>query len=574
MRGTSVAHQTHFGDLESASHLKEYNRIDLIRQPDRPRVSRAAEESVISVIVPAYNAAETLNQCLAALEQQTLSGHDYEVIVVDDGSSDQTAKIARSRGVRLIQQSNAGPAAARNRGARETRGDLLLFTDADCAPAPDWLERMMAPFSDPQVVGAKGTYRTRQTDLVARFVQLEYEGKYARMAGLDRIDFVDTYSAAYRRDVFLTNGGFDSNFTTASVEDQEFSFRLARKGYRLVFCPDAIVYHQHDSSPGEYWRRKFGIGYWKALLLRCHPERAVRDSHTPQVLKLQIGLVGMLIPSLLLSPFWPSARWPALAALTLFFLTTTPFLLRVLRHDPPVAAVAPFLLFARALALGAGLAAGFLRFSREKNTRPAPIAGWRRAIKRAMDVVGSLLGLIVSSPLIAASAVAIKLDSPGPVFFFQERAGENGQPFRMVKLRTMEEGAEEMLPELVDLEALPSPAFKLGDDPRVTRVGRFLRRTSLDELPQLWNVLKGEMSLVGPRPEELRIVRLYDDWHRQRLAVNPGLTGPMQVNGRAELGLDKRVQLDVDYIRNYSLWKDIVILARTVIAVISGRGAY
>ncbi|MEA1958777.1 MAG: sugar transferase [Chloroflexota bacterium] len=529
---------------------------------------------MISVIVPAYNAEETLNECLAALEYQTVSRCDYEVIVVDDGSSDRTAEIARSCGVRLIQQRNAGPATARNRGAREACGDLLLFTDADCAPAPDWIERMMEPFLDPEVVGAKGTYRTRQTGLMARFVQLEYEGKYVRMAGQDRIDFVDTYSAAYRRDIFLTNGGFDSSFPTASVEDQEFSFRLARKGYRMVFVPDAVVYHYHDATLWEYWRRKFDIGYWKALLLRWHPERAVQDSHTPQVLKFQIGLVGMLIPLLLMAPFWIPARWGALVVAMLFCLTAVPFLFRVFRCDSPVAAVTFPLLFVRALALGTGLTAGFLRFSREKGARQAPIAGWRRAVKRTIDIVGSLLGLIVSAPLMVASTVAIKLDSPGQVFFVQERAGQNGQPFRMVKLRTMVEGAEEMLPELVDLEDLPSPAFKLEDDPRVTRVGRFLRRTSLDELPQLWNVLEGEMSLVGPRPEEMRVVRLYDDWHRQRLAVKPGLTGPMQVNGRANLSFDKRVQLEVNYIRDYSLWEDIVILARTVIAVISGRGAY
>jgi lipopolysaccharide/colanic/teichoic acid biosynthesis glycosyltransferase len=131
-----------------------------------------------------------------------------------------------------------------------------------------------------------------------------------------------------------------------------------------------------------------------------------------------------------------------------------------------------------------------------------------------------------------------------------------------------------MLAALVNLESLPSPAFKLRDDPRVTQVGRFLRRTSLDELPQLWNVLVGEMSLVGPRPEEMRVVRLYNDWHRQRLAVKPGITGPMQVNGRAELSLDERVRLELDYIRHYSLWKDICILARTAVAVVSGRGAY
>ncbi|MFW6162477.1 MAG: sugar transferase [Planctomycetota bacterium] len=529
---------------------------------------------MISVVVPAYDAAGTLGRCLRALSRQTVDRDRYEVIVVDDGSTDATADVARAHGVRVVRQENAGPAAARNRGAREARGELLLFTDADCAPARDWIERLSAPFSDPEVVGAKGVYRTRQRSLVARFVQLEYEGKYARMARQEQVDFIDTYSAAYRRDVFLANGGFETLFPTASVEDQELSFRLARKGYRLVFVPDAVVTHVHDVTPLQYARRKLNIGTWKALLLRWHPERAVRDSHTPQVLKLQLGLAGLLCVSLLAVPFWPPAGWGALAALLLFFGSSLPFLLRVVREDPPVVLVTPVLLLLRALALGFGLAVGFVRFYGVHGGRRAPISGLNRLVKRAIDVVGSLVGLILAAPLLAALAVAIKLDSDGPVFFVQERAGENGRPFRLVKLRTMVEGADRMLSEMIDPASLPSPAFKRDRDPRVTRVGRFLRRTSLDELPQLWNVLKGDMSLVGPRPEETRVVRHYDDWHRQVLAVKPGLTGPMQVNGRADLELDERVRLGLDYVENYSVWRDLTILARTVWVVITGRGAY
>jgi lipopolysaccharide/colanic/teichoic acid biosynthesis glycosyltransferase/GT2 family glycosyltransferase len=528
---------------------------------------------VISVVVPAYNAAQTLGDCLAALEAQTVAPERYEVIVVDDGSTDGTAEVARAHDVWLIQQENAGPAAARNRGARAARGDLLLFTDADCAPAPHWIERLSEPFSDPDVVGAKGAYRTRQRSLVARFVQLEYERKYARMAREEQIDFVDTYSAAYRRDLFLANGGFETLFSTSSVEDQELSFRLARKGYRLVFVPHAVVYHLHDVTPVEYARRKLTIGMWKALLLRWHPERAVRDSHTPQVLKLQLVLAASLCFALLATVIWPAAWWFALAALLLFFGSAVPFLVQIVRKDALVALVAPLLLLLRALALGLGLAVGFVRFWGERGGRRAPISGLNRIVKRAMDVVGSLIGLIVAAPLLAVLAAAIRLDSQGPVFFVQERAGENGRPFRMVKLRTMVEGAEEMLPEMADPADLRSRILKRRGDPRVTRVGRFLRRTSLDELPQLWNVLKGEMSLVGPRPEELRVVRHYSDWHRQRLAVKPGLTGPMQVNGRADLSLDERVALELDYIRDYTVWRDLWLLARTAVAVISGRGA-
>jgi exopolysaccharide biosynthesis polyprenyl glycosylphosphotransferase len=228
----------------------------------------------------------------------------------------------------------------------------------------------------------------------------------------------------------------------------------------------------------------------------------------------------------------------------------------------------------RALALGSGLVVGALHFMHHPGLQEPPISGLNRVMKRALDVVGSLIGLAIAAPLLPVVAAAIKLDSPGPVFFSQERVGENGVPFRCLKLRTMVEGAQDMLEQLAELDALPSPAFKHRRDPRVTRVGRFLRRTSIDELPQLWNVLKGEMSLVGPRPEEAPVVRLYDDWHRRRLAVKPGITGPMQVSGRADLDLDERVRLELEYIDDYSLWRDLTLLARTVTAVISGRGAY
>uniref|UniRef100_UPI002ACE3A77 sugar transferase n=1 Tax=Anaerolinea sp. TaxID=1872519 RepID=UPI002ACE3A77 len=148
------------------------------------------------------------------------------------------------------------------------------------------------------------------------------------------------------------------------------------------------------------------------------------------------------------------------------------------------------------------------------------------------------------------------------------------KPFRMVKLRTMVVGAERYRQSLEPLCPNGGLAFKLSNDPRVTRVGRFLRRWSLDELPQFWNVLKGEMSLVGPRPEELSVVTRYTDRERQRLIVKPGMTGPMQVAGRADLDISSRLELELEYIEKYSLLKDMVILARTLPAVILGKGAY
>jgi exopolysaccharide biosynthesis polyprenyl glycosylphosphotransferase len=196
------------------------------------------------------------------------------------------------------------------------------------------------------------------------------------------------------------------------------------------------------------------------------------------------------------------------------------------------------------------------------------------AMKRGMDVVVSAALLTLLSPLLLAIAVLIALDSGRPVLFRQRRAGLEGRPFTIVKFRTMVADAEQRLPELIDLERLEQPAFKIVNDPRVTRSGRFLRRTSLDELPQLLNVLRGQMSLVGPRPEEEGVVALYDERQRARLAIKPGLTGPMQVYGRSELTFEERLAMERDYLDNLSLLTDLAILMRTPRAMVRGQGAY
>jgi len=206
--------------------------------------------------------------------------------------------------------------------------------------------------------------------------------------------------------------------------------------------------------------------------------------------------------------------------------------------------------------------------------REPPISGLNAVIKRAFDFCGALIGLVLCAPLMVVIALLIKLDSPGPVFFLQERAGRYGKPFRMWKFRTMVADAEQRLSQLVDIEKLEQPAFKLKEDPRVTRVGRWLRRISLDELPQLINVLRGEMSLVGPRPEQVDLVKRYNASQARRLLVKPGITGSMQVSGRGDLPFEERLKLELAYIENYSLWEDIKILLKTIPAVLSSRGAY
>jgi exopolysaccharide biosynthesis polyprenyl glycosylphosphotransferase len=191
-----------------------------------------------------------------------------------------------------------------------------------------------------------------------------------------------------------------------------------------------------------------------------------------------------------------------------------------------------------------------------------------------MDVVGAVVGLTLGAPLFALIALAIRIDSPGPVIFRQARVGIGGKLFEMYKFRSMREGAEAEIEQLRGRNEADGPIFKIRDDPRRTRVGRLLRRTSLDELPQLWNVLRGEMSLVGPRPPTPTEVDGYMDWHRKRLEVSPGLTGLWQVSGRSLLSFDEMVLLDIYYIEHWSLWLDFKILLRTIPQVLFGNGAY
>jgi exopolysaccharide biosynthesis polyprenyl glycosylphosphotransferase len=208
----------------------------------------------------------------------------------------------------------------------------------------------------------------------------------------------------------------------------------------------------------------------------------------------------------------------------------------------------------------------------EYDTRDVPRS--TALIKRLFDVLVSMIALAIAVPVFLLIVIAIKLDSRGPVIFSQRRAGKEGRPFRMYKLRTMTPDAERKLSEVVSLDELPEPMFKLEADPRVTRVGRLLRRFSLDELPQLVNVLRGDMSMVGPRPEQVELVERYRPEHLFRLEVKPGMTGPMQVYGRGELDFSERLAVELDYVENISLARDLRILFQTIPTVLRGTGAY
>lgn len=206
--------------------------------------------------------------------------------------------------------------------------------------------------------------------------------------------------------------------------------------------------------------------------------------------------------------------------------------------------------------------------------RESALSDPQRLLKRMFDFTGSALLILLFSPLMALIALAVKLESPGPIFFLQERVGEQGRRFRMIKFRSMYHNAEHRWTEVSQRDESGRIVHKRTDDPRITRVGKKLRRTSLDELPQLFNVLRGEMSLVGPRPEMPYIAMEYEPWQWQRFRIPPGMTGWWQINGRSEKLMHLHTEDDLYYIQNYSFWLDMKILWRTVSVVLKGRGAF
>lgn len=314
-----------------------------------------------SVIIPAYNAEKTLSFCLEALADQSVPKENYEVIVVDDGSTDETSKIAKGFNVKYIFQTNRGPATARNRGARKAAGGIILFTDSDCIPEHSWIQEMVSPFSDTEVVGVKGAYKTRQTKLAARFAQAEFEDRYDLLQKSPSIDMIDTYSAAFKKDIFLSIGGFDESFPVANNEDTDLSYRLAAAGSKLVFNPGAFVYHTHPDTFMKYLKLKFWRGYWRMVVYRRYPGKAVKDSYTPTIIKIQTMLMALSLPLIPLSWFAPNLIYLALLTWGVIIVLSFPFSLKTFKKDRIVGLVSPAVILLRSLVFATGSLLGVVR---------------------------------------------------------------------------------------------------------------------------------------------------------------------------------------------------------------------
>lgn len=771
-----------------------------------PGSNQRPEVKVISVIVPAYNSAATIELCIRSLQQQTWPAEQVEIIIVDDGSSDQTADLAEAMGVTVLRASHRGPAAARNLGVQHARGTIILFTDADCEADQHWIEEMSRPIREnSDVAGVKGIYRTRQTSLAARFAQIEFEDRYRKLAKSQYIDFVDSHAAAFRREVFEEVGGFDLKFPVANNEDVELSYKIAQAGHKMVFTDQAIVYHRHPGTVRKYLATKLSRGYWRIKVYQKFPQKMMSDSYTPQSLKLEIVFAGLTLAFLGLAVWNLVLLKVAAITAVAFLFCTLPFVWFALRRDVSVGLWAPALLFGRSLVFAIGVVAGTLSKRRGDILLPSllvaadvlscglgllvaywfrvtaidsmlprfdhPVdvylallpfivgiwvavfhsrglyrAGWVRSplteymtimqsvalvvliviacsffikwdfsrsviiiywltatllalatrtlvrnIQRPMvekgyysiravlvgsgdtaqivitrlnalyDSVYRFVGIVDDDP---ASVQALGLPYLGPLKELVRiietndidevlianpqlthrdtldviaRTDHTGVSFKVVSdlfdimsssasfdtvvnlpvvdfRETRSYWVRNLLKRVMDvgiglcLALLTSPLIllsvlalkRLGTQPALMqqpmvgyqgklfmmyrlrcnpeapgaygRLSRFLQNHHLDELPQIWNVISGSMSLVGPRPELQEIVKLYDEWQRRRLLLKPGVTGLWQIYGRKNRPLHEDLELDFYYLKNYSLTLDLSIMLRTIPAVFIGRG--
>lgn len=312
----------------------------------------------ITVVIPVYNSAQFISELLLALKVQTYAPD--EVICADDGSSDNTRDICREFGARVLELPHGGPAKARNQGAFASKSDITVFVDSDCIPTPEWLEQLTKPIRSGTADVAKGAYLTKQSSGAAIFAQLEFEGRYRRLESFKHIDFVDTYSMAILTDVFRSIGGFDGSFPRADNEDVDLSYRLNSQGYRMVFVPQAKVYHQHPSGWGEYLQIKIGRGYWRFKVYSRYPGKALKDSYTPQSLKLQMLALLLVLPGLIIGAVWN--WWITLMSPALFVLFSTGFICQTMRKSVKLMGVVWIGLFLRSLGLLLGSLAGFWHF--------------------------------------------------------------------------------------------------------------------------------------------------------------------------------------------------------------------
>ena len=530
----------------------------------RPRPVRKADQTPsVALVVSAHNEEAVIRRRVENALALDYPAEDLEVIVASDGSTDLTDAIvgeiaAENPRVRLLQCPREGKVAAQHRSVRATSSDVLAFTDANSEWHPDALRALTRNLADPEVGYVCGQLRLESPD------GANMEGIYWRYEMWVR-EQESTASS-----ITAGNGAIYAVKRDAYVEDDPrfghdfgFPYLMEQMGRRAVYEPEAVAVEKPAAEPeDEYGRKVRTISRALGHILSGRifgPTRPLYMAElvSHRVLRYSTGILhlGLLVSNLML-------------------VARAPFYRRVPRASARRAG-------ARGGGQGAtahpGRPARLLLLRRHqghgRRARALPPVrdaadlgqGEGHALNRAADLAVAGVGLAITSPLLGLAALAIKLEDRGPVLYRQTRVGRNGVDFEVLKLRTMVVGAEGV-----------GAGYAVDEgDRRITRVGRVLRRTSIDELPQLWNILRGDMSVIGPRPTLRYQVEQYDEHQRHRLDIRPGLTGWAQVHGRASLPWAERIELDVWYVENRSPRIDLEILLRTPFALFRGtyRGA-
>jgi glycosyltransferase involved in cell wall biosynthesis len=309
-----------------------------------------------SIIIPCYNCGKTIQETINSLLKQK----PFEIICVDDGSTDNTREVIKKNKVKYLFQKNSGPAKARNTGAKKALGEIIIFIDSDCVPKKKWLEEMLKPFEDKNVVGVQGAYKTKQKEIIARFVQEEIEERYKRMKNSKKLDWVGSYSAAFRKKEFLLAGGYDDeSFPIASGEDPEFSFRLIEKtNMKLVFNDKAIVYHLHPTSLKKYLKVKYFRAVYRPKMYSSHENKILKDSYTPQKIKIEIILFYITIVLFFLG-FFNNLVWIGiLGTIILHILLEFSFIIKIKENN--IKLVAGPITILRTIVFGTGLIHGII----------------------------------------------------------------------------------------------------------------------------------------------------------------------------------------------------------------------
>jgi len=322
---------------------------------------------LISVIVPFYNSEKTVRRCINSLLNQSYPKNEYEIIFVDDGSTDGSVDmVSKFKKIKLIKQPHRGPAVARNIGVKNSKGQIVLFTDADCIPDKNWIKNMVEPFKDKKIIGVSGTYKTfNKSSLIARFAGYEIEKRHKMLEKQEQIDFVGTFSAAFRKNVFLKVKGFDETFPTASGEDPELSFRLEKFG-KMIFQLNAFVYHYHPNTLFKFLKQKFWRGYWRVYLYRKHRHKLFKHSYTPKSLFIEEALTGITSLLFLASIFNLLPFFYPMVFFLIIFLLTLPYSLSIFIKDKMVGLASPFIIISRNFITGVGIMCGIFAFLLKK----------------------------------------------------------------------------------------------------------------------------------------------------------------------------------------------------------------